>query len=95
MEVIIGVIEPPPQIPCALILKYAELGAIVLNPVSGSGTACIEALLLSRNRISVDINCDAAVLTHHRLHYLLKALREVERRTASPVPSPSCMLQTT
>jgi DNA modification methylase len=79
----------------ALILKYAEPGAIVLDPVSGSGTACIEALLLSRNRVGVDINYNAAMLTHHRLYYLLTALREDGRGTASPVPSPSCMLQTT
>jgi hypothetical protein len=61
----------------------------------GSGTACIEALLLSRNRIGVGINYNAAMHTHHRLYCLLKALREVGCRTASPVPSPSCMLQRT
>jgi hypothetical protein len=59
----------------------------------GSGTAYIEALLLIRNRIDVDINYNAAVLTYHRLCYLLKAPREGGRRTASPVPSPSCTLQ--
>jgi DNA modification methylase len=46
----------------------------------GSGTTCIEALLLSRNCIAVDINYNAVMLTHHRLYYLLKALGEGGRR---------------
>jgi len=69
-----------PQIPRALILKYTEPGAIVLDPMIGSGTTCIEALLLRRNCIAVDINYNAVMLTHHRLYYLLKALREGGRR---------------
>jgi len=69
-----------PQIPRALILKYTEPGAIVLDPMIGSGTTCIEALLLGRNCIAVDINYNAVMLTHHRLYYLLKALREGGRR---------------
>lgn len=69
-----------PQIPRALILKYTEPGAIVLDPMIGSGTTCIEALLLSRNCIAVDINYNAVMLTHHRLYYLLKALGEGGRR---------------
>jgi len=69
-----------PQIPRALILKYTEPGAIVLDPMIGSGTTCIEALLLSRNCIAVDISYNAVMLTHHRLYYLLKALREGGRR---------------
>jgi DNA modification methylase len=69
-----------PQIPRALILKYTEPGAIVLDPMVGSGTTCIEALLLSRNCIAVDINYNAVMLTHHRLYYLLKALGEGGRR---------------
>lgn len=35
-----------PQIPRALILKYSEPGEIVLDPMVGSGTTCIEAVLL-------------------------------------------------
>jgi DNA modification methylase len=42
----------------------------------GSGTTCIEAVLLGRNCIAVDINYNAVILTHHRLYYLARALRE-------------------
>ena len=65
-----------PQIPRALILKYTNTGDTVLDPMVGSGTTCIEALLLNRNCIAVDINYDAVILTHHRLYYLTKALSE-------------------
>jgi hypothetical protein len=65
-----------PQIPRALILKYTEPGDVVLDPMVGSGTTCIEALLLNRNCIAVDINYNAVMLTHHRLYYLVNALKE-------------------
>jgi len=65
-----------PQIPRALILKYTNPGDTVLDPMVGSGTTCIEALLLNRNCIAVDINYNAVILTHHRLYYLTKALSE-------------------
>jgi len=65
-----------PQIPRALILKYTNPGETVLDPMVGSGTTCIEALLLNRNCVAVDINYNAVILTHHRLYYLIKALRE-------------------
>jgi Predicted DNA modification methylase len=65
-----------PQIPRALILKYTNPGDVVLDPMVGSGTTCIEAILLGRNCMAVDINYNAVMLTHHRLYYLVKALRE-------------------
>jgi DNA modification methylase len=65
-----------PQIPRALILRYTNPGETVLDPMVGSGTTCIEALLLNRNCIAVDINYNAVILTHHRLYYLVKALHE-------------------
>jgi len=70
-----------PQIPRALILKYTEPGDTVLDPMIGSGTTCIEAILLGRNCIAVDINYSAIMLTHHRLYYLFKALREKRQKS--------------
>jgi DNA modification methylase len=65
-----------PQIPHALILKYTKPGDVVLDPMAGSGTTCIEALLLGRNCIAVDISYGAVMLTHHRLYHLARALKE-------------------
>jgi DNA modification methylase len=70
----------PPQIPRALILRYTKPGGIVLDPMVGSGTTCIEAILLGRNCIAVDINYNAVILTHHRLYYLMKALCEKRQK---------------
>ncbi|MCI4462539.1 MAG: DNA methylase [Thermogladius sp.] len=69
----------PPQIARALILLYTRAGDLVLDPMAGSGTTCIEAVLLGRNCIAVDINYNAVMLTHHRLYYLVKYLRETGR----------------
>lgn len=65
----------PPQMARALILKYTEVGETVLDPMVGSGTTAIEAKLLGRNCIAVDIELGAVMLTLHRLYYLEKALK--------------------
>jgi len=64
----------PPQIPRALIEMFTEPGDLVVDPMSGSGTTCIEAVLLGRNCIAVDINYHAAILTYHRLYWLKRAV---------------------
>ncbi len=69
-----------PQIPRALILKYTEPGDTVLDPMAGSGTTCIEAVLLGRNCIAVDVSYGAVVLTHHRLYHLARALKDAGAR---------------
>ncbi|MCS7130729.1 MAG: DNA methyltransferase [Archaeoglobaceae archaeon] len=65
----------PPQMARALILRYTEPGEVVLDPMVGSGTTAIEAKLLGRNCIGVDIELGAVMLTLHRLYYLEKALK--------------------
>ncbi len=72
-----------PQIPRALILMYTEPGDTVLDPMIGSGTTCIEAKLLGRNCIGVDINYNAVILTLHRLYWLEKYLQEASSRKDS------------
>ncbi len=69
----------PPQLARALILMYTEKGETVLDPMVGSGTTCIEAKLLGRNCIGVDVNYESLMLTLHRLYYLEKALERLEK----------------
>ena len=64
----------PPQVARLLIERYSDPGGIVLDPMIGSGTTCIEAKLLGRNCIGVDISYEAVILTLHRLYWLEKAL---------------------
>ena len=66
----------PPQMARALILMYTEPGDTVLDPMVGSGTTCIEAMLLGRNCIGVDINYNAVMLTLHRIYWLRKHLEK-------------------
>ncbi|MHA1399441.1 MAG: DNA methyltransferase [Candidatus Heimdallarchaeaceae archaeon] len=45
-----------PQIPRNVILRYSKKGELVLDPMVGSGTTLIEAKLLHRKGIGIDIN---------------------------------------
>ena len=67
----------PPQMARALILMYTRPGDTVLDPMVGSGTTCIEAKLLGRNCVGVDINYNAAILTLHRLYWLEQYLEKL------------------
>lgn len=64
----------PPQMVRALILRYTEPGETVVDPMVGSGTTCVEARLLGRNCVAVDVNYEAAILTLHRVYHLETAL---------------------
>ncbi|MDR2410897.1 MAG: methyltransferase domain-containing protein [Bacteroidales bacterium] len=56
-----------PQIPRNLILKYTKEQDLVLDPMVGAGTTLIEAKLLNRNAIGIDINPSAVKLTKENL----------------------------
>ncbi len=76
----------PPQMARALILMYTRPGDTVLDPMVGSGTTCIEAKLLGRNCIGVDISYDAVMLTLHRLYWLERHLEETASLDLPGVP---------
>ena len=58
-----------PYIPRNLILKYTQKGNWVLDQMMGSGTTLVEAKLLERNAIGVDINLNAVMITRDRLSF--------------------------
>jgi len=72
-----------PQIPRALILMYTRPGDVVLDQMVGSGTTCIEARLLGRNCIGVDINYEAAILSLHRLYYLEEYAKKLSNKPST------------
>ncbi|MEM4520070.1 MAG: DNA methyltransferase [Sulfolobales archaeon] len=76
-----------PQIPRALIDMYSKPGEIVLDPMSGSGTTCVEARLLGRNCVAVDINYEAAILTYHRIYWLEEYVRKTKDETCGVLSS--------
>ncbi len=58
-----------PYVPRNLILKYTQKGDWVLDQMVGSGTTLVEAKLLERNAIGVDINPDAVMVARDRLNF--------------------------
>lgn len=63
-----------PYIPRNLILKYTQKGDWVLDQMMGSGTTLVEAKLLERNAIGVDINLDAVMVARDRLNFSYNTL---------------------
>jgi DNA modification methylase len=63
-----------PYIPRNLILKYTQKGDWVLDQMMGSGTTLVEAKLLERNAIGVDINLDAVMVARDRLNFFYNPL---------------------
>ena len=58
-----------PYIPRNIILRYSKVGDVVLDQFVGSGTTLIEAKLLNRKGIGVDINQDAIKLSEENLKF--------------------------
>lgn len=58
-----------PQIARNVILNYSAEGEIVLDPMMGSGTTLIEARLLNRHALGLDINENALAITQERLNF--------------------------
>src|SRR3989339_1416472 len=52
-----------PQIPKSAILQFTKEGDTVLDPFCGCGTTLVEAKLLNRNAIGVDLNPIATLVS--------------------------------
>jgi DNA modification methylase len=58
-----------PQIARNIIEMYTEKGDSILDPMVGAGTTLIEAKLLARHALGIDINPDAAKLAEEALKF--------------------------
>lgn len=58
-----------PYVPRNLILKYSNTGDLILDNFVGSGTTLIEAKILGRNAIGIDVNTNAINITKERLMF--------------------------
>jgi DNA modification methylase len=58
-----------PFIPRNIILRYSKEGDLILDPFVGSGTTLVEAKILHRNAIGIDINPHALMITKEHLKF--------------------------
>jgi len=58
-----------PQIPRNIIEMYSDTGDYLLDPMVGAGTTLIEAKLLARNALGMDINPEAVKLAKQALNF--------------------------
>lgn len=69
-----------PQVPRNLIIKYSKQGDYILDPFLGSGTTLIEAKLLNRCGIGVDLN-------EKHIDLVARRLQTIEGRTQKLYPA--------
>ena len=58
-----------PEVVRNLILRYSKEGEFLLDPMVGGGTSAIEAKLLNRNLLALDINPNAIDLTKKAIEF--------------------------
>lgn len=77
-----------PQIARNIILKYSKENDLILDPMVGSGTSLIEAKLLNRNAIGVDINPSAVEITKKSLIFQINThtFQKINIGNASSLP---------
>jgi len=61
-----------PYIPRNVILKYSNIGDLVLDYFCGSGTTAVECKLLGRKCIAIDINDEAIELIKKNLNFIIE-----------------------
>lgn len=70
-----------PYIPRNVIQRYSKEGDTILDQFVGSGTTLIEAKLLNRKGIGIDINPNAVDLTLRNIQSCIKGRGEIEAYT--------------
>ncbi|MCQ5056592.1 site-specific DNA-methyltransferase, partial [Agathobaculum butyriciproducens] len=58
-----------PYVPRNLILRYSKPGDWILDQFMGSGTTLVEAKLLNRNAVGIDINPQSVLISETNLKF--------------------------
>ena len=74
-----------PYIPRNLILRYSKPGDWVLDQFMGSGTTLIEAKLLNRNAVGIDINPQSVLISETNLQFQCETISKIFTRNGNAV----------
>lgn len=66
-----------PYIPRNLILRYSNPGEWILDQFMGSGTTLVEAKLLNRHAVGVDINPQSVSISETNLHFKCETISKI------------------
>lgn len=66
-----------PYVPRNLILRYSEQGDWILDQFMGSGTTLVEAKILNRNAVGVDINTQSVSISKANLDFECKTSSKI------------------
>ena len=72
-----------PYVPRNLILRYTKVGDWVLDQFMGSGTTLIEAKLLNRNAVGVDVNPQSVLISKNNLNFQFKSKSKIYIRNGN------------
>lgn len=72
-----------PYVPRNLMLRYSNPGDWVLDQFMGSGTTLVEAKLLNRNAIGVDINPQSVLISQTNLQFQCETKSKIHIRNAN------------
>ncbi len=72
-----------PYVPRNLILRYSDSGEWVLDQFMGSGTTLVEAKLLNRNAVGVDINPQSVSLSETNIQFQCKTNSKIYTRNGN------------
>lgn len=72
-----------PYVPRNLILRYSNQGEWILDQFMGSGTTLIEAKLLNRNAVGVDINPQSVSISETNLQFQCKTNSKIFIKTGN------------
>ena len=67
VTVTIAIAKFIPQIVSRLVEKYSKKGDLVLDPFVGSGTTLLEAKVMGRNSLGLDINPVATLISQAKI----------------------------